>query len=94
MGELGSIELLENTHQFPCRFMFKAIGRAETGFVSRVVAAVRDELAHEQDPPYRFRQAQGGRHVAVTLEPIVQNAHQVLAVYQRMRKVAGVVMLL
>jgi putative lipoic acid-binding regulatory protein len=94
MGEFASIELLEKTHQFPCRFMFKAIGRAENAFVSRVVAAVRDELAHDQDPPYRFRQAQGGRHVAVTLEPTVQTARQVLAVYQRMRKIAGVVMLL
>src|SRR5262249_36328538 len=61
MGEVASIELLENTHQFPCRFMFKAIGRAENGFVGRVVAAVRDELAHELDPPYSFRQASGGR---------------------------------
>lgn len=94
MGELASIELLESTHQFPCAFMFKVIGRAENGFIGRVVAAVRDELANEQDPPYRIRAARGGRHVAVTLEPMVKTAQQVLAVYRRMRKVMGVVILL
>jgi uncharacterized protein len=94
MGELASIELLENTHQFPCIFMFKAIGRAEDGFVGRVVAAVRDELGHDQDPRYTVRQARGGRHVAVTIEPTVQTPQQVLAVYRRMQVVAGLVMLL
>jgi uncharacterized protein len=94
MGELGSIELLENTHQFPCMFIFKAIGRAENGFVGRVVAAVREELEHEQDPPYSFRQTRGGRHVAVTLEPMVQTPQQVLAVYRRIRAIAGLVMLM
>jgi putative lipoic acid-binding regulatory protein len=75
--------------------MFKAIGRADDGFVARVVAAVRDELADPADPPYRVREAVGGRHVAVTLEPTVQTARQVLAIYQRLRTtVAGLVMLL
>jgi len=91
---LPSIELLEKTHQFPCPFMFKAIGRAENAFVSRVVAAVREELACAVDPPYTFRQAQGGRHVAVTLEPTVQTPGQVIAIYKRMRSIAGLVMML
>lgn len=91
---LPSIELLEKTHQFPCSFMFKAIGRAENGFVSRVVAAVREELACDLDPPYTFRQALGGRHVAVTLEPTVQKPEQVIAIYRRIRAIAGLVMML
>jgi putative lipoic acid-binding regulatory protein len=94
MGELPSIELLENTHQFPGPYVFKVIGKADDGFVGRVVAAVRDELAQATDPPYSFRQAIGGRHVAVTLEPTVQTAWEVLAVYRRMRTMAGLVMLL
>jgi putative lipoic acid-binding regulatory protein len=94
MGELPSIELLENTHQFPGPYMFKAIGRVEDGFLARVVAAVRDELADAADPPYRFREAVGGRHVSVTLEPTVQTARQVLAIYSRIRKTVGLVMLL
>jgi len=62
--------------------------------VARVVAAVREELTADADPPYRVREAAGGRHVAVTLEPTVQTAPQVLAVYARLRRIDGLVMLL
>jgi putative lipoic acid-binding regulatory protein len=94
MGEQPSIELLENTHRFPGPYMFKVIGRVENGFVARVVAAVREELADDVDPPFSVRETAGGRHVSVTLEPQVQTARQVLAVYRRVRKTAGLVMLL
>jgi putative lipoic acid-binding regulatory protein len=94
VGVLPSIELLESTHAFPCPYMFKVIGRVEDGFVARVVAAVRDELAEEVDPPHSTRSTAGGRHVSVTLEPTVQTARQVLAVYRRVRTLRGLVMLL
>ena len=55
---------------------------------------MRDELANPADPPYSLRQARGGGHVAVTLQPHVQTASQVLAVYRRILKMAGLVMLL
>jgi putative lipoic acid-binding regulatory protein len=92
VGELPSLELLEATHVFPGRFVFKVIGRVENGFAARVVAAVRDELADAVDPPHSVREAVGGRHVAVTLEPEVATAAQVLAVYRRVRSITGVVM--
>jgi hypothetical protein len=60
MGELPSIQLLEATHTFPGPYMFKVIGRVENGFVARVVAAVRDELEDQFDPPFKVREAQGG----------------------------------
>jgi len=94
MDVAPSIELLENTHHFPGPYMFKAIGKSENGFVARVVAAVREELAGEADPAYRIRSASGGRHVAVTLEPQVRTAAQVIAVYRRIRTMDGLVMLL
>jgi putative lipoic acid-binding regulatory protein len=94
MGDLPSIELLEDTHQFPGPYMFKVIGRVENGFAARVVAAIRDELEHPQDPPHRMRHASGGRHVSVTIVPTVQTAMQVLAVYRRVRKMAGLVMIM
>jgi putative lipoic acid-binding regulatory protein len=94
MGDQVSIELLENTHRFPGPYMFKVIGRVENGFVARVVAAVREELAERVDPPFSVRETAGGRHVSVTLEPQVQTAQQVLAVYRRIRQMAGLVMLL
>lgn len=88
------IELLEKSHQFPGPYMFKVIGKVENGFVARVVAAVRTELAEELDPPYHFRSSTGGRHVSVTLEPVVQTAAQVLAIYHRLKQMAGLVLLL
>lgn len=94
MDRIPPIELLESTHRFPCPYMFKAIGKVENGFAARLVAAVREELAAEVDPPFRLREAVGGRHVAVSVEPVVQTAQQVLAIYQRISKIAGLVFLL
>lgn len=94
MSELPSIELLNRTHSFPGPYMFKAIGRVENGFAARVVAAVREELAGDADPPFRVREASGGRHIAVTVEPIVRTAQEVLAVYRRIHAMAGLVMLM
>ena len=93
MEQLPAIELLESTHEFPGPYMFKVIGRVDNGFVARVVAAVREELAEAVDPPFSVREAVGGRHVAVTLQPRLQSAHQVLAVYRRVRSLAGLVVL-
>jgi putative lipoic acid-binding regulatory protein len=93
MEDLPSIELLEANHTFPGPYIFKAIGKVEDGFVARVIAAVREELAQSVDPPFKVREAVGGRHVAVTLEPTVQTSRQVLDVYRRIRKTAGLVIL-
>ncbi len=92
--KLPSIRLLEKTHHFPAVYMFKVIGLVENGFAARVVAAVREELADAVDPPFRLRETAGGRHVAVTVEPTVQTAEQVLAIYRRIRCMAGLVMLM
>src|SRR5262245_53503189 len=93
MQYLPAIELLESTHQFPCPYLFKVIGKNEQGFVARTVAAVRDAVEAEVDTPFKVREAAGGRHVAVTLEVPVERAEQVLAVYRRVQKLAGLVFL-
>jgi putative lipoic acid-binding regulatory protein len=93
MYEMPPIDLLESTHTFPGPYMFKVIGLADRGFVARTVAAVREELAEPADPPYSVREAVGGRHVAVTVEPVVQTAQQVLDIYGRLKSLAGLVML-
>jgi putative lipoic acid-binding regulatory protein len=93
VDELPAIELLEAHHTFPGPYIFKVIGQVENGFVARVVAAVRDELGASTDPPFRVRETPGGRHVSVTVEPIVQTAQQVLKVYRRVRTMAGLIIL-
>ena len=93
MTSLPSVEVLENTHTFPGPYQFKVIGKADHGFVARVIALVRTELLIDIDPPYRVREAVGGRHLSVTLDPVVQSAQQVLAIYQRLCALEGVVVL-
>lgn len=90
MDNLPSAELIDSTHAFPGPYTFKVIGRPAEGFVARIVAAVREELEGDVDPPYRIRETAAGRHVAVTVEPLVQNAWEVLAVYQRLGQIRGV----
>ena len=87
------LDLLQSSHHFPGRYTFKVIGKADGGFLARTVAAVREELAQEIDPPFSVRESVGGRHIAVTLEPHVETANQVLAIYGRLRAMVGLVML-
>ena len=90
MDNLPSVDLIDATHAFPGPYTFKVIGRPDEGFVARIVAAVREELEGAVDPPYRIRETAAGRHVSVTVEPQVQNAWEVLAVYQRLGQIRGV----
>jgi len=93
-GKLPQIELLEATHDFPAAYVLKVIGSASDDFVTRIVAAVQDELGGECELPFRTRETPNGRHVSVTFEPIMQSAEQIVAVYQRVYETAGVVMVL
>lgn len=90
---LPDIELLEKTHQFPCPYMFKIIGKSDQGFQARVVAAVREVLMLDVDPDHSVRSAVGGRHLSVTVETTVQTPQQVIDVYRRLGAMDGVVML-
>lgn len=94
MSNLPSQELLEATHTFPGRFVFKAIGKGHEPFIAEVVTVVRRELAVEFDPPYETNYSSGGRHVSVTLTPHVESADQVLAIYGAIQRVEGLVMLM
>lgn len=94
MDQLPDRELLEATHTFPGTYVFKAIGTHDRHFVGRVVAAVRRELDDGIEPPFSTRSTSGGRHVCVTIEPPVQDADVVLAIYARLREVDGMLLLL
>ena len=87
-----SVELLESTHTFPGEYMFKAFGDADGRFAGRVIAAVRSEVAEDHEPAVRIRRTASGRHVCVTIEPVVSDANQVLAIYERIYALDGLVM--
>ncbi|MCA9073759.1 MAG: DUF493 domain-containing protein [Planctomycetaceae bacterium] len=94
MNNLPDLELLESTHTFPGNYTFKVIGAADDNFIGRVVAAVRSELEESVEPSFSFRKTSGERHVCVTIEPPVENGEHVLAIYQSLQQVEGLVMLL
>jgi len=94
MDQAHSLELLTATHTFPGKFVFKAIGLMDHDFTARVVALVRAELRQAFDAPYQTRETSSGRHIAVTIEPWVESADQVLAIYGKLKDESGLVMLL
>ena len=94
MDNFEAIDLLETAHTFPGPYLFKAIGRTDSDFVVQVVTAVREELEESTDPPYRLQHTASGRHVSVSLEPIVESVYQVLAIYRRLSRTEGLVTLM
>ena len=86
--------LLESVHSFPGPYQFKVIGTAYDDFVARVVGAVGGHLETLDDLVHRVRETPGGRHVAVTLELHLRSAAQVQAIYDSLRQVEGITMLL
>jgi putative lipoic acid-binding regulatory protein len=94
MSNLPPRELLDEMHTFPGRFVFKAIGKTEDDFAARVVSVVRMVLAQDFDPPFELRETPGGRHVSVTVEPWVESSEQVINVFDAIRQLEGLVMLM
>lgn len=93
MADLPSLDLIRSVHQFPGPFLFKVVGFARDNFVARVLVAVREELLMDADPPFSLRTTASGRHVAISLEPVLNDAEQVHGVYRRLRAVVGIVMI-
>jgi len=89
-----AVELLEATHEFPCEYWFKAVGKVDDGFTARVVAAVKTELFLNEEPAHHLRYTRGRRHVSVTVRAMVASPAEVLRVYSRLREIEGLVMLL
>lgn len=94
MDRQSAIELLESTHTFPCAYMFKVIGLAEDNFAGRVLQAVRRALPEDIEPPFSTRKTASGKHVSVTIEPTLESASDVLAVYRELANLQGLVLVL
>ncbi len=90
---IPTIELLESTHNFPCRYVFKIIGKNVDDFPARVVTAMRKALGASVDPPHSLRHTAGGRHVSVTMEPVVTSPQQVVAAYGELHLTDDVVII-
>lgn len=94
MVQLPNVELLKQTHTFPGFYTFKVIGRVTPGFVAKIVSLVREELMLEEDPRFYFRETPAGKYISVTVEPRIEQAEQILAIYSRLSQTDQVMMLL
>lgn len=91
---LPPLELLESTHSFPCRYVFKVIGHNSQEFVDanrRVAAGVVGSAEHVE---LSYRVSAQGNHGSVTLDVYVTGAEQILAIYTALKDVPGLRMLL
>ena len=86
------IESLETTHEFPCEYTFKAIGRNPEMFLPSVVAAVAEELDDSDAPTHTVKGTPNGRHISVTLTPVVESAQHVMRIYKRLQTLGDLVM--
>lgn len=89
-----SLDLLNQTHSFPTRVMIKVIGVNENSLVASVIEVVRLESSDDEIPPHQIREAKGGRHISITLEPQLTSAECVLEIYARLQSLDGVLMLM
>lgn len=89
-----AIELLNNTHEFPCAVMVKAIGSNQDDFAGRVLALAMQQLRLAEQPEFTVRETRGGRHIAITFEPTFIDAELVLEFYEQLRRVEGIVLLM
>lgn len=88
-----SIRLLEENHDFPCEFVFKIIGQNTEVFVEEVLSVMRS--THPCfEPRFQTRQTPNGRHISITVEPVMPSAVEVLEIYRQLQEIDGVVMIM
>lgn len=90
---LPPLELLEERHDFPCRYTFKVIGEADEAFERNVARCVQDELQLEDAPSTSVKSTAGGRHQSITVDPMCPDGESVLRLYRALRTVPGVLFL-
>ncbi|MDB4637694.1 DUF493 domain-containing protein [Planctomycetaceae bacterium] len=85
--------LLESTHEFPGKYMFKVVGWQRNDFVERVLNSARLVIGGAIEVQYTTRETSSGRHISVTMEPFVDNSDQALAIYEHLKALDDVIML-
>lgn len=94
MQGLPTVESLQNVHDFPGRYTFKAFGPAEQHFVDEARSVVVQATAGRGDEVLSARLSKQGRYMCVTLDVFVQSPEQVRAIYVELSHLEGLRMLL
>lgn len=91
---LPPLELLESTHSFPCRYVFKVIGHNSQEFVDANRSVAVSIVGDHDHVQLTYRVSAQGNHGSVTLDVFVTGADQILAIYTALKDVPGLRMLL
>ncbi len=87
-------DLLNSTHRFPCQFLFKVIGVSRDELETEVLLAIREVIGPDQVCEISVKVTPGGRHQAISSKPWVADADVVLEIYESLRQIEGIVMVL
>ncbi len=78
--------------QFPCSIGLKVVGDQRADFANDVVSVIQQHLPG--DYAVRETPSSAGRYVSLTVTIYFDNANQLQAVYQSLRQVSGVKLVL
>lgn len=83
----------EDLMEFPCRYVFKAIGQGGNDFYREIVEAIR---LHVPVPAgaVRRKSSREGTYQSISVLLTIDNAAQLTNIYVEMKKVSGLKMLL
>ena len=79
--------------EFPCHYQFKAVGVAGDSFFHAIIAAVGQHVPVAKDAVCT-RPSGKGNYQSVSLLVTLHNYNQLTCIYEEMRKVDGLKMLL
>ena len=85
--------LLEEQHDFPGPYTFKIVGPNTEEWQQRVISSASDVLGNIKDM-VGTKTSGGAHYVSLTIDAVVQDAEQVLAVYDVLKKIEDVKMLI
>jgi putative lipoic acid-binding regulatory protein len=91
--QTSSLDLLREHHTFPGPYTVKVIGENNPALVGRITSVVT-RLSGDPKPTLKTRLSSGGKHQAITITARVDSAEDVMALYEALRRVAGVSLLL
>lgn len=80
----NKIELLDKHHDWPCPYTFKFIVPTER---------LEELCGLLVDFELNYRPSRSGKYTSVTLEPVLESAMEVLAIYDRTAGIEGILSL-
>jgi putative lipoic acid-binding regulatory protein len=89
----SSLDLLREHHTFPGPYTIKVVGENTPALLGRIQSVV-GRITGDKNPKVKVRLSANGKHQAVSVTAQVPAAEDVMALYEALRRVAGVSLLL